>query len=735
MATTDDLYTALQSLTRQLQQQNDFYRQQTERASATPPGARMPTTPSGLIVTNTAGAPQPGPYTGGQQATAPSLPPTNMSGMAMPSKDNSVKQDWADFKARRQAILADGDFNGNATAQALREYAPQATPAPQSNVRVNAAATPSPSNARAAGGLILPPGDTNFTDQAFAQVYGQNQGGTASPGAVDPTLEHQAITMAMLGEHGAPGFLRNAIMTNYGIQASMNWAQNAGNWVQGQDWMPDTIQNATGTVQGALTMAQRNPLATFLGVQGVRAITGAVGNINDHLANAQNIGASLGYGAGGNGAYSYFGFRNPFNDAGTAARVGLAFDMERQALMGRLPGQGFGSGMSNAQAQSTLDVLANQGFGMNPQGLNLSPTGDAATIAQGLFRPLMTQMPGLGAQELGQFTPELRNAQTSVQQLRETLQGLGADAQSAKEPLDQFTSSVAQTKDELASMGASSAAATGAAMGYSSATGLDPSMLRASAANPMFQGLMLSQGVLPSGIGNVSGGTLAQTQYQMLRMLQGATGGLNRNVYRNVNGQRVLVESGRTAQLSQIAQMSGLPESVVQRILGQGAGGQARDALQQNLGSATQGTGYYQLLNQFERQDHGHTLTQAQDAQLNRYWNATIGSQWKGTGIGQKEMERISQMNPIARAKALQEDIAHAAGKAGGNQIQGSVGNQKVSVEIGFKGQAANMLTASYKTIAQNIANAGGTAYNAVVNAPGGDPQAQLATQGTLWRR
>jgi hypothetical protein len=544
--------------------------------------------------------------------------------------------------------------------------------------------------------------------------------------------QNDVLTLAMLGEHGAPAMVRNVAMRSYGIQQSLTWAQRAAQAVQGTSWVPTGIQNAMAPMQGALNMAINNPLATYLGAEGLRTITGTIGSINAHAANAQALGQSFGYGPGGHGANAFFGFRNPLNDFGSAAGVGFAFDVERQALMGRIPDKGFGAGLTNEQATSALDTIGNLGFSENPLDPHhpLTATGNASTIANSLFRPLMSQMPGLNAQEIGQFTTSLRNAGTSVDVVRNQLSQLGNEAQATSTNINTMASEIKDASNSIAGMGSSTQGSTNLVQGFTNITGLSgaPDMAANLAKNSMVQGMTLGQyGILPSGIGDMNPGAFASSAQQTAQLLNRALSGIDRNVYRNVNGVNVLVQSGEQARTDQIAQMLGIPSNQVKAWLGQQGRSQARSNLQSVIGSqgaqGTGGTGLWQLA----EDNYGHPNAH-QMSQFNREWQTGVVQHLKGTGISQSQIDKLSKISdPRKRLQAMDQLLASTASNNGQNNVQKREDPQTVKVE--FTGAAARYFQTlnGQPTIAKNKANAGGASYNAIINSPGGDPQKNLS--------
>jgi hypothetical protein len=540
--------------------------------------------------------------------------------------------------------------------------------------------------------------------------------------------------MAMLGEHGGPAFARNAYMESYGLQQQLAWAQKGVAGVQNQmnsPWAQYAGQSGgvTGAAMGAASAgadklngaigwatqdAQHAAAAYGLYKLGSGAVS-AVGNIGDSLTNWRNLGGQLGADTSGNFASTPFGFNNPF-DITNATGIGSGSRAVEESLRGRgflgIGGGGVGAGLSKDLAQSDVQEIMGQGYGANESATGSS--GDITTIAQNLLKPMQTQNNQLTAGDLGQFLPALRNSNTSISQLKDSLSNLGIEAQAAKETIGQFSGSVSTAATAFESMGGSQQQGITQATSFTNATGLDPQIATQLAQNPMMQGMALGQyGVLPSGIAGMNSGAFLNSSSSTLKMLQNGLSGLSKPSFANVDGQRVQVGGGESAVYSQIASMTGLPESIVQRMLGDQKGIQANAKMNELLGDPTkQGT-----LAGVVAEGKGN-MSASQRSHAESLWG-TISKDWKGTGIGQKEMDRISKDPSYAdRIKRVQSDMATANKNNPLNQIQ----NDPNAVTIGLTPQAAKIFQVQQgPTAAKKISNAGGTSYNGILNSVSGD--------------
>lgn len=502
--------------------------------------------------------------------------------------------------------------------------------------------------------------------------------------------------MSQLGEAGGPQWYRQLTMGGYNLKQNMGFLLKG---VQATaDGKAPILSNIPGLAGGAAAVAQRilksssvensmkfinaHPEVSYAAMTGM---SGAVGHIDDWLDTAKTIGYSLGFGAGG-GAPGIAGFDNPFAAFGSAGSVGMGFAAEKNLLMGRFLNSPLGGNLTGDQATSLLDVLGNQGFSMNGQVNPWAghPTGDAATIANG-FASLMTQMPGLSAGELGHFTPSLRNANGNIQQLTDTLHNLGLEAQAAKEGVNQYTQSVADSAQTMTSMGANSGAATQFSTGFTNITGLDPKVAATLAQSPMIQGAMLGQGILPSGIGNMSASTFVGGSTDLIKMMAKGLSGLGHTTYQTIGGHRYVLQNGSAMVDSQIAQMLGIPETVVARLLGDAGPISARAKAAQQLGNDEPGSmsGLFGAFDKDYRNDTqiekmmGRPITglSSQDRdQLIHDWNAMTPTLRKA-GFTNAQIQSLDKdKNLRSRLRDAQTILLQKSKDDKFNQIRGEIG-------------------------------------------------------------
>lgn len=529
-----------------------------------------------------------------------------------------------------------------------------------------------------------------------------------------------AFTLAMLGEHGGPAWVRNAYLEQFALSRSLKWAQNAAQGARDYAEAGSgagaalagrvTGSSTFGAAEGALAMAAQHPWITLGGLKLAGGALGGVAALGHSMTNWENIGAQLGEQV--NGSRYLFGFHNPLSPFFSGATsIGAGAAVNRQQLEGRLPGgMGMGSGLSSQQAKDAIQTIEGLGWGGNE---NKYGGGDIGVLANQLFGPLMKQYPGLSAADIGQFTPLLRNSGTSIDQLSASLKDLGTAAKATHETVGQAASSMTAFNEATANMG-SQQGGMEAAQGFRNVTGMDPQVLGQMMNNPLMQGLAMSRyGVLPSGLKDVNPGTLTSLSQSTLQMLQRATAGLNHNI---VDSKGNVIETGDQRQMDQIAAMMNMNVADVRRLLNGAPEMTNRNRIESALGGSS-GNGFLAMVN---AQDKTHTKSQQDAAQA--YWDKNIAPYWKNTGISQAEMQRLSHEGFRQRITDLRDDMNNANASATRSQIQQKPNN--LTVQVQFTGMAAKFFqTLNNPTTAKQAANAGkssiASAANDVVSSQG----------------
>lgn len=543
--------------------------------------------------------------------------------------------------------------------------------------------------------------------------------GGSEPGDITTPSSAEALTWAMLGSHAGPfGRLR---MQQYSLQRNIGWAANATS--AAQDYLDLQAINDPGVQAGGspgmfnqagraglgalgnvLGWAQ-TPKGQWTAMGGLAAYRGTEKAVNA-LTNLSTVGRSLGY--GGTSNIGFAGFRNPFamisGGQSAATEQGLAMELERQALEGRIPGSGLGSGMTSTQAQEATGTLAAQGFSNQGGVSSLDPfhnmvNGDNMNIAQNLLRPLMNM--GLSAQDAAQWTPALRNASASMQQLTDTLTNIPSAAKTAKQTVSDLNAQLEQVGQTLVTQGGTLQQGPELGLAFESATGMQPAIAGQLSQNPIYQGMMMGQyGVLPSGIANLPGGAQTEGMLSMFNLLRNATSGLNRNKYENVPGVgQVKVANGWQLQDSQIAEMMGISQAEVNRLRQQSAHAGQISQTMGVLGSSADQTGLFD--------------PNISNAERLKMWNAEVTNKQSQLGLTGAQLKTInSGKNFEDRFKALQKDLL-------GNQQ--STPQNTVELKVKFTGAAAKVFQQDGTSGLALQSNAGGQSPNNVINTPMGD--------------
>lgn len=561
----------------------------------------------------------------------------------------------------------------------------------------------------------LPPSANKIPDSEERQA----QRPTRNLGDEDPL---ETLTWQELGNVGGPlGRFRTRQWGNQqyaragaGVLGGIGSSQRLGGTVT-QDENGNNVYS--DNLGGRLLRASNWMDPKTEGGIGNTAIIGLTGLQSAYLIGSgwSQTGRDLGYGDA-NDNRGWMGFLNPGSIFSRQGGQGFSLSLERQALMGRVPGMGFGSGMTAQNAEQTVNTLAGLGFS-NQNGVN----GDNFNIARNLIQPMVNQ--GVSVQGAADWTEALRNSNTSISQLMNSLGGLNLAARATKETTDQYNSSLLQLAQTQVSMGGTAAQAGETGAAFTRATGLAPGILGQIQQNPMYQGIMMAQnGVLPSGITDLTPGAQIQGVMSLMQLLGGAFGGLNKTRYETVGGIKVPTAYGSQLEASQIAEAMHIPQSVVMRIMKQMPFERQITGLEKVIGSSTaqgsngeSGSGIYSILN---HADHWSGLNASQREQATRYWNAGIGSHFHGyqndLGLSKKEVKHLySTTNIRKRLDELNRDLT-------GNQQNNP--NNQIKVEISMKGNAGKYFSAkANKKYVQIIANAGGPAPNNLYNTPTGD--------------
>ena len=693
----DNVNTALEELTKQIERLNEHLNKQerASRVSRPRPQVQQPTMYRKAFKTTEAGDPRE--YVKGKGYADKGSRIADRLDLA----DADLGQIYSVLRDQTKFERSQGSGPINSVLKSLAGFAP-----PRSGSRAGVTAGPTTTGASVAGSR------GGGGRGPLAQINHPLGGGLN---------DEEALTLAILGEHGGPAFLRNMAMEQRGVQLSLGWAQGAlgsASAFAGSGQMGGTALGQG--VSGALNIATRIPAAAadhpnlaYLGYKGIQQLT----QLPSAATNWAAQGQQMGYGAPGNSP-GIFGMTNPLQWLSPAAGVGVGYSLQSQALQGRLPfgigGGSFGGGLTGAQADQTMQGLAGQGWSEAPWS-PWNPTdihGKASTIANQFAAPIEQRLPGLNPDNLLQFDQALRQAAGSTSSLSTVFDTLGTQALGTNETVNQLSASIYSTGMQLQQMGANPTNAYASAAGFNRITGLDPQALGQLAQSPIYQGLMMSQyGIMPSGIGNANPGALAGNATTSVKMLAQAYRGLDTNVK---NAQGEIIETGQTRLASQIANQLGLPEAQVMQLLGdKGIGARATMGTALGaFGGLGGNTGMAALI-----PDKNKKLTNAQYKAATQYWNEHLKNAWQGTGVSHQKWDRISKEGNIRqRWTDANKALGTAMQNDPWNQPQTGAG-QAETVNIALTGQAAQMFRLIGPSTSKQASNSGaGQKINVVIN-------------------
>jgi len=564
-------------------------------------------------------------------------------------------------------------------------------------------------------------------------VYSNTLGGgpsqTAAPKETPSSSglqnDEQLLSWSMISHESGPNPVRSLAFRINDRAHTIRWAAQAAEALHNtvsKSVLGDMLSPVTGVLKGMTgTLADSAGIAA-LGTIGIEDILKNVGHL-------QQIGGQLGYGAP-TGGYTFMGLPNPLAPFSQAARVGASIQALQQSLQGMNLNQGFGSGLTSQQAAAVVQGLTQQGFTEAPQGelasavnntvgqlpvvgsfirgiVNMftNPEGNQTLIAKNFVEPMMLKYGG-SANAWLQLDSVLRYANTSMSQLKDTLQGIGEASRAANIPINDFLNQINQIGQTFQQMGGSPQAGMAIGMTTTSDTGLPPTLAVTAAQNSLFQGYMTGQyGVIPSGLTSLSPGSYVGGMLGFLQLIQKATAGFGHNVY-GKNG--VLLSSAYQQQLGLESQLTGFSPQYIRQMENDIKGQEARAYLSEYMGSAANSTGIWHWINA-----HGQTSA-ADYAKASAAWNEDIAPFWKNSGLTRGEMQRLSHISNMRdRLNALSNDIIKATHNDKWNQIYNNPNVATVQVE--FTGLAAKFFRQA-PSMAQQIANAGGPQMNSIIN-------------------
>ena len=410
------------------------------------------------------------------------------------------------------------------------------------------------------------------------------------------------------------------------------------------------------------------------------------------------------------------------------------------------------------QAQAAVETLAGQGFSNQPTGPPKGPpkfdwahggaitnpntvNGDNYNIARNLMQPMMAQ--GMDAADIAQWTPALRNAQTSIQALSESLQQIPNAAKGAKMTIDQYNASLNQTAQMEEAMGGTIYGGLQAGLAFGAySQGMAPGIMGSLMQNQMVTAMAMGQnGVLPSGVANLTGGAQLQAVQSTIGLLGSAFQNLNRNKYEYIPGVgRVLSQSGTLNEAAQVGQTLGITTGEAERLLKQYKSQGTVSKLQGQLGQAASGqwgtaaTGIYNFLGKSGTPGNWGSwskLSAIDKQKATKMWNATAGQQM-GTLEEEKrlspaQVKQIDHTTNIGRRMdELNKALAGPNAKSTGQTV-------KLSGTIGLTSEARKHFKFTKQVEAKLLANSGGNPQSNFLNSPYGDAaQASNPMSGSI---
>jgi hypothetical protein len=536
-----------------------------------------------------------------------------------------------------------------------------------------------------------------------------------------------AMTMAMMGEHGAPAPIRNMALGSYSLHNTLKWAHGAASTPIASKVLGE---GGADIVSGALGAATEvNPMLLYGGLKVAQGVGKLVSGTNKNMENMTNVGYNLGYGnlGGAPGSQSFLGIRNPLNDLSDAAREGTAYSLETQALQGGMPGAGGGvTGLSKASATSVMNTVAGQGFNLplaSPTenvvnnipliGHTLAPIladtlgkipilgslfgskgpgGNAGDVINALSAA-QKATPALSGTQGTDLSSSLltnyRGANGNLTSLTNTLGSLSSAAGSAHENMTTFLQDIDQSSNAFANQyGGNQVSATQMLAGMSMVNGMTPSQNSSIASNPMTQAALISQGIMPWDISNANPGTVAGAGDSRISQLV--------NMYTK-NGM------SPAAAASLVANQYGMQSSQVAQIMNNQGQIAKNTKIQTALGSWGQGN-QWDPGNGFESlvQDAGNNPTKKNQQGLEAEWNKTVAPTLKGSGLSKSQ---ISSLDKTSNMRDRVNDLNNMLKK--NNTSMNNYGNNTTQVE--FTG-AAKKFFQQYggPTPSKKVSNAGG---------------------------
>jgi hypothetical protein len=216
-------------------------------------------------------------------------------------------------------------------------------------------------------------------------------------------------------------------------------------------------------------------------------------------------------------------------------------------------------GVSGDEAKRIRQIVAGMGY-----------SGDLnADLQLNLFRNL--QQRGIAPEAVAPLVDQsIRQGNTSVAALRDTIYDLASAARHAHMTLEEVTAATAEYAESVQDIGANYESALRNAATYTR-MGIDPRIASQAQQSPMVQGILTAQTGLPPQLqGIIAAPQVAQAMGQAIDMglaLGGPFSNMPDATMTSASGQKVTVATGRDAQIAMAQQTTGLPRQIIERYM------------------------------------------------------------------------------------------------------------------------------------------------------------------------
>jgi hypothetical protein len=246
------------------------------------------------------------------------------------------------------------------------------------------------------------------------------------------------------------------------------------------------------------------------------------------------------------------GFRLNYGVASAAQREALHQEFTQRRVQAA-------AGVSGEEAQRIRQIVAGMGYS---GGLN-------ADLQLNLFRNL--QQRGIAPEAVAPLVDQgVRQGNSSVAALRDTMYDLADAARNAHMTLEEVTSATAEYAESVQDIGANYEAALRNAATFTR-MGIDPRIASQAQQSPMVQGILTARTGLPPQLqGIVAAPQVAQAMGQAIDMglaLGRPFSNMPDSTMTSASGQKITVATGRDAQIAMAQQMTGMPRQIIERYM------------------------------------------------------------------------------------------------------------------------------------------------------------------------